>query len=593
MKYPALWAGTAETPSRWRTFDQLDRMLDGTFYDHLMYDFYTEVRMVGDDETIPLLERRPSSQYNLPNMLSRWSARKLWSGRHVPRIGHSDRGITKIVDQLIQTTNFYQMMHDATIMGSVGSVAITFNVDTSQEDPQVGFKVWRAKYCTPEFDDFRNLVSLRVNYNVLGSSLMAKKVMRDARGEPIVPTQEYWFIRDYLPDREDTHVPPGIDDYNPVMGYHKYTPPAPVSVPHSLGFVPGVWIRNLGGSISLDGVGTWEKAKNISIEIDYLLSQAARGTRYNCAPELVVVGEFAGGSQSVSQRSPASYIHLRAGSKQEDGVAFGDGRAELLEMTGNGIKAAHELIDKLRNMALEQIGGTRKDPEKLKGVMSGSAMQFMDEDSHDLVMDLRNPYGGAALELMRKVYRAISGPGDPKGLRIDWPRLYQPTAEDLAHLIPGLVLAVTPVQEPLDPDTVSKFNEESGGTDDDDGESSGDGGGEQVHEAETRTNKSASGASTTVKKETKTGPAASGGGKPALAPTGGKNLGSLLTMDEGSRYLKMFMDIDLLPDADKTGVTDSDEPTDTQEDPERRPERPEDDHQRASEPNPMDGGMSA
>ena len=80
IKYSSLWAGTADAPSRWRRLDQLDRFLDGTLYDHLIYDFYCETRP-GSEEIIPLLERRPSSQYNLPGMVARWSARKLWAGR--------------------------------------------------------------------------------------------------------------------------------------------------------------------------------------------------------------------------------------------------------------------------------------------------------------------------------------------------------------------------------------------------------------------------------------------------------------------------------------------------------------------------------
>src|SRR5271154_530708 len=140
MSYPALWGGTAEQPSRWRRLDQLDRMLDGTFYQHLPNSFYEETKR-GSDEMIPLTERRPSSEYNLPRMVSRWSARKLWVGRHIPRISHEKKDVSTMIEQIIQTTKFYQVMMEATILGSVGSVAVTFRVDTSQDEPQVGFKV--------------------------------------------------------------------------------------------------------------------------------------------------------------------------------------------------------------------------------------------------------------------------------------------------------------------------------------------------------------------------------------------------------------------------------------------------------------------
>jgi hypothetical protein len=584
MQYPPDWAGTPDKPSRWRRLDQLDKMLDGTFYDHLTHHFYNET-MAPAGSRVPMMERRPSTQYNLPSMVAAWSARKLWAGRHVPRIHHSEKSVTETIDQLVQTTKFYQMMTCATILGSVGSVAMTFLVSKrSDEEPQVALKVWRAKFCTPQFDDFCNLTSLKIHYQVLGQQLIAQGILADVEGEAIRPDQQYWFIRVYGTQDEQTLIPPKIDDWNPVTGWKRRDDPKfsdrPIggdkSVSHGLGFVPGVWIRNLPGSDdAIDGKGTWEAAKGIKIEIDYLLSQASRGTRYNCSPELTIVGEFAGAP--LDERSPAQYIHLKAGIKDETGVAFGEGKAFLLEMSGAGIKAAQDQVDKLRNIALEMIGATRKDPEKLKGVMSGRAMEFLDEDSHDLVMDLRSSYGDAALELFRKIVRALKIDGaDPKGLKLDWPRLYQPTPEDLAHLIPALVMAATPIQEPLSAEDAAKMDGGGeGGGEDDKGEGGGDDSdSQQVRQEKTVTHKGVSGASHTVKQATTTGPAAQGG-RPSVKPTGGKVLGALLEVEEASEFLKMYMDIDLLPDAESKGVSDSDEPQGEKTDPMLDPEPPE------------------
>lgn len=563
IQYPQ-WAGRAEKPSRWRTLDQLDRVLFGCIYDHLVHDFYQERLEGGSEAAISLRERRPSAQYNLPMMVSRWAARKLWAGRHIPRIAHKDRKVTKIVDQIIQTTGFFDWMMTATIMGSVGSVAITFRVDNSSDEPQVGFRVWRARDCIPKFDDFGNLVQLRVSVNVYGRELIELGLTRSRDGEPVRKDQQYWWFRVFTATEEQTLLPARVDDWNPVEGWTKDdlgdSPVADLAVTHDLGFVPGVWVRNLAGKTGIDGKGTWDLVVNNTIEIDYLLSQASRGTRYNCAPTPVIVGEL---QDQDPERSPNTkdYLHLRSSRKEAEGETIGEGSASLMEMTGNGIKAAQDQISALRNMTLESIGATRKDPEKLKGVMSGRAMEFLDEDSHDLVMELRSSYGRAGLELMRKVCRAsgaLDG-SDPKGLTLKWPRLYQPTPEDLAHMIPALVLAATPIQEPLDPETAAAASGGSGGGGE---EGDGEGDGQQVHEAETRTNKSASGASTTVKKETKTGPAAAGGG-PSATPTGGEILGALLTVAEASEFLKIYMDIGLMPDADEDGITDSDEPTST------------------------------
>jgi hypothetical protein len=160
-------------------------------------------------------------------------------------------------------------------------------------------------------------------------------------------------------------------------------------------------------------------------------------------------------------------------------------------------------------MALEQIGATRKDPEKMHGVLSGRAMEFLDEESLDLAMQLRSSYGHGALELLRKMSRALEMKGDPSGLDWYWPKFYQPTPGDIGHLVPALVAACTPILEPVAP-------------------TQGIAGG------------------------------AAGGGTGAPKAPVGKSLGSIMDIDDAQTFLRVNLDLDLLTDDDDDPTSDDD-----------------------------------
>jgi hypothetical protein len=168
-------------------------------------------------------------------------------------------------------------------------------------------------------------------------------------------------------------------------------------------------------------------------------------------------------------RSPTMLIHLAPDRKSADGDTLGGAEAKLLEMNGSGTEAGLKLIDRLRNMALEQIQASRKDPEKLRAPLSGRAMEYMDEDSDDLIMELRSQYGQAgALPLIRKIVAASPTLGKlgivPQEIDLAWPRLFQPTPQDLGQLIPALVQAVTPVPLPMpNPPTAQPAGDGEGG----------------------------------------------------------------------------------------------------------------------------------
>ncbi len=83
----------------------------------------------------------------------------------------------------------------------------------------------------------------------------------------------------------------------------------------------------------------------------------------------------------------------------------------------------------------------------MRGPLSGKAMEYLDEDEVDLMMDLRSQYGEhGMLPLLRKIVRAEGGKDfDTGGLTLQWPRLFQPTMQEISQLIPSLVQAINPL----------------------------------------------------------------------------------------------------------------------------------------------------
>jgi hypothetical protein len=440
--------------SRFRKLDLFDRLLDGTFYDGLKHSFYDETEGMGQAAVpIPIDQRRPSTQYRLPRMVARWSSRKLFSGRHVPRIKHDDPKAKARVEALIVSTGLYRKMMEIAFRGSVGSVAATFRVETNpaadgkNEDVRCGVNVWKAKWCWPSFDTMGELSALRIAYLTWPAAFAAMN-LPDLK--PMEPNRQYWFIRDYLTNSEVTFQPVLKEDWDPCNGFkegateHELTPWDTHT--HDFGFVPGHWFKNLAGGEDPDGACTWEDAIPDSIELDYVFSQVARGTRYNCAPQPVIIGNLMNPGDMT--RGPAVALFLEPGRKDPEGNVINAGDAKLLEMTGKGIEAGLMVVDKLHDHALEQISAARKDPQRMKGVLSGRGMEFLDQDSHDLVMELRTAYGDEGLlPLLRKMCVAVyDGEIDAARIALQWPRLNQPEAADISSMADGISKLLNPLQ---------------------------------------------------------------------------------------------------------------------------------------------------
>lgn len=439
---------------RYRRLDIYDRLLDGTFYEHLPYAFYDETDQIG--RYVPLSERRPSVQYGLPQLIAKTVARKLFAGRHRPIFINVSDETASVVNMFLTGANVYEKMLQAVFWGSVGSVAVTFSFIQGK----LRLDVWRAKWCHPTFDECHCLEKLRVCYPVLGLTLKKNGQLVDEDGQPIELKEKYWWVRDFSTSQELTYRPILESKWNPVTGEDKFLQlPEDGLITHDLGFVPGEWLVNLSGGLFPDGSCTWDAAIPSAVEIDYTLSQLGRGVRYNASPELVVKGElenYEDGESSVIIRGPVNMLKFKSGMRDSEGVTAEGGDAKLLEMTGQGIIAGLSYVDKVRKYALETLTAIRKDPEQMKGPLSGRAMELVDEEFLDMVFELQTAYGNnGLLVLMKKIVQVAEKLGLVTGLTADcetmtlhWPRAYTPVPSEMVQIVQAFSQATNP-ENPL------------------------------------------------------------------------------------------------------------------------------------------------
>ena len=170
---------------RTRMLDILKRVLDGKLYDVLPYQFHEERGAGGD--YIPLRNRRPSVRYALCRVVVEDSVSLLFSEGHFPTIDCDDADVRGALADIVKEARLNQVMTEAAIRGSVGSIAILLRVLRGR----VFVNVLDTAYLTPTWsaDEPDTLASVTERYKVAGSVLVAAQVARDLGVADIDGTQ--------------------------------------------------------------------------------------------------------------------------------------------------------------------------------------------------------------------------------------------------------------------------------------------------------------------------------------------------------------------------------------------------------------------
>jgi Phage portal protein, SPP1 Gp6-like len=405
-------------PQRARTLDILKRVLNGTLYDVLPYQFHEERGAGG--EYIPLRNRRPSIRYALCRVVVEDSVSLLFSEGHFPTIDCPDQKIREVFADLVKETRLNQVMTDAAMQGSIGSIALLMRVLCGR----LFFSVLDTTYLTPSWDPQApdNLATVVEKYKVRGDLLAA-----DGYDVPDI-CLDYWFVRKWDADTETWFLPEPVGGpSDPIVDQDR-------TIQHGLGFVPIVWIRNLPGlsvtGDASDGVCTFRAAVETQVEIDYQLSQAGRGLKYSSDPTLLIKEPATSDGEIIKGAGNALVVSEK-------------GDAKLLEIGGTASAAVIEYVRTLRELALESIHGNRAGADRLTAAQSGRALELMNQGLIWLSDNLRVSYGeGALLALARMVLRAaqvyrltVMGADlpslDPAArLSLKWSHWYPMTADD-------------------------------------------------------------------------------------------------------------------------------------------------------------------
>jgi hypothetical protein len=405
----------SQMPARARRLDILRRVLDGSIYDGLPYQFHQERNGAG--EYVPLRMRRPSVRYGLCRVVVEDSVALLFSNAHFPALECRDDRVSTILGDIIDETRLNETMIDAAIRGSVGSVAVLLRVLNNR----VFFSVLDSQYLTPQWDPSAPDTLSRVTetYKVKGTDLTAQGYT------DVDESAYYWFQRVWDTDAETWFLPWAVND-----DFARPDLDTARTVSHGLGFVPVVWIKNLPGGDATDGACTFRAAIETSIEIDYQLSQAGRGLKYSSDPTLLIKEPAVADSEIVKGAGNALVVSEK-------------GDAKLLEIGGTACEAVISYVRTLREFALESVHGNRASADRLTAAQSGRALELMNQGLIWLADNLRISYGdGGVLALMKMVVQASQriplrvygedvGVLDPSArISLRWPRWYPLSADD-------------------------------------------------------------------------------------------------------------------------------------------------------------------
>jgi hypothetical protein len=257
-----------------------------------------------------------------------------------------------------------------------------------------------------------------------------------------------WHRRDYTVDAIVEYEPVVIQEGVELLPSFK---PLPVE-PHEWCIVPLVWLKSRGGrrgaregaSVYTPGVQTltaaadrsasfWSQASHVSGSPTLLERDVGDDVR-----DARMLADDPNASDDIAV-GPKSVLRYMSQGPSPD-VSF-------LEISGEGPAALDKNAQGLTSLAYETAGVVRHDPERIKGVLSGVAMERMEGPTVARAQGYRAILGRGWRLLGGKLAVAMQAEGEPVDseafeISLRWPRVFKVTAADIQAWASALAIAI-------------------------------------------------------------------------------------------------------------------------------------------------------
>lgn len=451
------------SPRQRRLLD-LRALIEGTAYDHLQPWEATGP----NGETLPCCERKPSVQIGLiPEKVSKL-VRRLSGEGAFPAI----EGVESIKAELDQL-RIERVVPLSTRDLLLGSAALGFSRLGAAGSGRFEALYFEPEWCEPIFvaqaggaraeQIAAELAELGVPLTPPAPGDFLFFAPEDADSHDVCFVRYEWVVdtelarpggsvpsetrrvrhrRDYLPNVIVEYVPIEIydgDDRAPV--WRLAAPPRP----HNWGVVPIAWGRSPmarpGDTEGPAFIGP--ELRSLGTATDYVESMATDSVKKIGWPQLALIDlkdAVAAEHRALNPTLPAmsqlslsgEVLELRSTHPSQQG------KAEILEINGDGPKVAAEHVQRYQAHADRLTGLVDFDQSKAAGTLSGVSLERMMEPLVATVKEWRAPLEDMLVLFIRKVAKVVGREVEPK---IRWPRVIAVTPADLAAAAQALSTA--------------------------------------------------------------------------------------------------------------------------------------------------------